>query len=73
MNRVFSYCIHRTLDDQEVAVPIPNVETFLHQRTLARWRAMPLRKRLTEASVAEAISGALDEAAEVVRVASHRL
>ena len=73
MSRIFRYCIHRVIDGQEVIVPIPDVETFLHQRAVARWRAMPLRKRMSEGAISEVLSGALEDAHEALRVASLRI
>lgn len=73
MKPVFRYCIHTTRDNSEVIIPVPDAEPFLVARAIARWRALPVRRRFTEAGITEAITGAFDDAHDALRKASLRI
>ena len=62
MSPVFKFCIHRTNDDGEAFVGIPDAEAFLRAMTLHRWRSTPLRKKLTSKQVENAIEQAVSDA-----------
>ncbi|MCC6311371.1 MAG: hypothetical protein IT345_10695 [Trueperaceae bacterium] len=60
----FKFCIHRTFDDGEAFVGIPDARAFLRAMTIHRWRSTPIWKKMTGGQVEKAIEQAVDDALE---------
>lgn len=52
---VFRICIHRTLDDEEVHVAIPDVLPHISEAAVRAWRAEPLREQEIARQVGDSI------------------